>query len=164
MTEAHKTGETGTLPQLFKSDGALRWFLSTCQNPAFSGWGVVVPKGKKAEATDLAGARMGRAATDGAASAGENRAGVRVCGASSVPNASQNASQMKVSLAAPLRRDRREGLQAGGPAQMEGTRPALKHGRAGRTGAGASTSANLREIAGSMHACGGTCPNVRTDR
>ncbi len=93
--------------------------------------------------------------------------------------------------AAPLRRDRLEGLHAARPAgearrvpdrrdtpaaPTEGTRAAPKRGRADSTGAGASVSASARDIAGGWLACGphnagrmraaqcGTHANVRTDR
>ncbi len=86
--------------------------------------------------------------------------------------------------AAPLRRDRLEGLKAvgqagkerarmagsGKSAQTEGTQPAPKRGRAGRAGAGASATANAGVNAGvnaghtmlATHC--GTHANVQTDR
>ncbi len=81
------------------------------------------------------------------------------------------------------RRAGRRGRHAGCPSQVdtpaaptEGTQAAPNRGRAGRTGAGASASANARDIAGGWLAFGphnagrmqaaqwGTHENVRTDR
>ncbi len=140
------------------------------------------------EAPDLAGARMGRGATARAAVAGENPAGARVW-EGGADGCADDWYQVIVwaretGRAAPLRRDRLEGLKAVGQARKarartagygksERTQPAPRRGRAGRSGAGASASANAGLHAGvnaghtMRDACGPQCgahANVRTDR
>ncbi len=123
------------------------------------------------EAPDLAGAHSGMAATDGSAGAGW------IAGFGGVPatrrayrreDDSRIAGGGEAKRAAPLREDRRDGLQAARPAgearrvpdqdtpaaPTEGTRAAPKRGRADSTGAGASASANASDIAGGWLACG----------
>ncbi len=115
------------------------------------------------EAPDLAGARMERAATNGAAIAGENPAGVRVwvggtttgvddwydClgHAWSEPNAPPRSGE------ASGKGGRRAGRRERQARETEGTQAAPKRGRAGRAGAGASASANASAAAGGQLAC-----------
>ncbi len=108
------------------------------------------------EAPGLAGVHSGKAATDGSASGGWI-AGRRVTGlrkrVTGLRKRKSISRRWGAGRAAPLRRDRREGLQAVGQAgkarartagsgKSEGMHTAPKRGRAGHVGAGASANAN----------------------
>ncbi len=144
------------------------------------------------EAPDLAGVHSRKAATDGSAGAGWT-AGFGGVPATRrgmwLPERKSNSRWDGAERVVRLREDRPEGMQAARPAGgarwaqptaggggAEGTQAAPKRGRADRTGAGSSTSANARNIAGGWLACGphdagrmrathrGMHANVRTNR